>query len=422
MDTSVCYSTLDEAVRLIKPGSFLAKLDLSSAYRSIPIHRDSYPLTGIQWTFSGNDKPTYMYDARLPFGAGMACSIFQTLSYAVVRMMLKRNFHVVSYIDDFLCVEDDEKRCLECHECLQELLRGLGYVINMDKTEAPNQVMSFLGVSINCLDRTLSLPEKKLLETKDMIRRWSTLSKCTKRELQSLIGRLNWCARVVHGGRTFMRELINLLPRAKEPYHHIRLSRPAKNNILWWKEALVVFHGNTPFCSDIPLPTYVFATDACMKGGGAHFYDDWCYVNWELDLPQYATSHINVLELEMVHQSAVRWGRWWSGTHVCVRSDNSATIAAVNKGSSKSRDLMVVVERLFWLSILYNFKLSAVFLSGVDNILADRISRLHELNSAFDAQWLITNGVNNVVSCVNHMSHSSYVSLQEGWRTPLVAY
>jgi hypothetical protein len=185
---------------------------------------------------------------------------------------------------------------------------------------------------------------------------------------------------------------------------------------------LDIFHGHTPFCTDIPLPSYVFATDACMKGGGAHFYDDWCYFNWELDLPDVSHSHINVLELEMVYQSAVRWGKWWSGSHVCVRSDNSATIAAVNKGTSKSRDLLEVIERLFWLSILFNFKLSAVFLAGVDNILADRISRLHELNSAHDAQQLLMNNPGEVVYCINHMSHVSYVSLQEEWRMPLVSY
>ena len=151
-----------------------------------------------------------MYDSRLPFGPGMACSIFQTLSYLVVRMMAKRNFHVVSYLDYFLCVEKDEQSCFDCHECLNELLHGLDYVVNEDKTEGPSQIITFLCVSINCVNRTLSLPAKKLDETKELIRTWSFWSKCTKKELQCFIGRLNWCASVVHCGRTFMRELISL--------------------------------------------------------------------------------------------------------------------------------------------------------------------------------------------------------------------
>jgi hypothetical protein len=109
-DTSVCYATIDDAVRLIVPGSYLGKLDLSSAYRSVPIHPDCFCLTGLQWTFVGDQLPTYFYDARLPFGASKACAIFQGLSDAVVMFMEKRNFHVISYIDDFLCVEDSYDR------------------------------------------------------------------------------------------------------------------------------------------------------------------------------------------------------------------------------------------------------------------------------------------------------------------------
>ena len=102
---------------------------------------------------------------------------------------------------------------------------------------------------------------------------------------------------------------------------------------------------------------------------------------------------------------------------MCVRSDNSATIAAVNKGISKSRDLFDIIERLFFLSIRYNFKLSAVFLPCVDNILADRILILHELVSASYAQILLSNGIGNIISCSYHMSYCIYITLQEGWRT-----
>ena len=37
---SVRYETLQDACRLVKPGYYCAKLDLQSAYRSVPIHPD----------------------------------------------------------------------------------------------------------------------------------------------------------------------------------------------------------------------------------------------------------------------------------------------------------------------------------------------------------------------------------------------
>ena len=78
------------------------------------------------------------------------------------------------------------------------------------------------------------------------------------------------------------------------------LNRPAKNNILSWKRALEIFHGYTLFCTEIPLPSFVFATDPFMRGRGAHLYHDWYYIDWAVDLPDIAEAHINVLELETV--------------------------------------------------------------------------------------------------------------------------
>jgi hypothetical protein len=96
-----------------------------------------------------------------------------------------------------------------------------------------------------------------------------------------------------------------------------------------------------------------------------------------------------------------------------------ATLAAINKGTSKSVELMGVVERLFWLSIKYNFRLSAAFVPGKCNVLADRISCLSSPFEAGDAYFLL-NTVHNVpMYCVNHMTYHAFLSLQEAWRADL---
>jgi hypothetical protein len=59
VDSAVVYSCLDDALKLIKTGSFLAKIDLKEAYRSIPIHPSCYEWTGLQWTFAGEMRPTF---------------------------------------------------------------------------------------------------------------------------------------------------------------------------------------------------------------------------------------------------------------------------------------------------------------------------------------------------------------------------
>ena len=47
------FQTIDDAVNLVTPECYLAKIDLHHAYRSVPIHSANYPVTGLKWTFSG---------------------------------------------------------------------------------------------------------------------------------------------------------------------------------------------------------------------------------------------------------------------------------------------------------------------------------------------------------------------------------
>ena len=70
------FQNLDHAIKLLRPNYFMANIDLRHAYRSIPIHPNNYPATGLQWQFWGQSRSTFFFDTCLPFGAKsplMAC-------------------------------------------------------------------------------------------------------------------------------------------------------------------------------------------------------------------------------------------------------------------------------------------------------------------------------------------------------------
>jgi hypothetical protein len=412
--SSVHYSTLDDAIAQIGPNSYLAKIDLSEAYRSVPIHPYCYELTGIHWIFAGQSQKTFMFDSRLPFGSSLPCFVFQSLSDAIVRICVKKGLKLISYLDDFLLIADTQQRCKESLDYLVELVYGLGFGVNWDKVEQPSQQQTFLGVKIDCVKITLSLPDKKLAEVKLLLVSWLKKSKVTKRGLQQIIGKLSWCARVIRGGRTFVRNLINLLPRVKQAHHFVRLNAAGKSDLKWWSTGLEFFNGKSPFPIDLPIAKYTFATDACLIGGAAYFELDWFYVNWYLDYPEYAESNINVLELLTVLESARRWGSKWAGHHILVRSDNVSAVAAINNSTSRSGPLLEIIKELFWLAVKFDFKLSACHLSGKLNVLSDKLSRLHCFDDAVCAKNMLV-GVNGVITCVNHISYTSYLFLQGMW-------
>ena len=295
-----------------------------------------------------------------------SATFFQSLSDSIVRFMRNRGFTTISYIDDFMIIASCKVECELALKCLTNLVEELGFTVNWDKVALPSQTMTFLGVHIDCIQRVLSLPQDKLAEVKTLLVLWSHKVKCTKLELQSLIGKLSWCSRVVRGGRTFIRNLIDLLPKVKSPYHYVRLSAGARSDISWWIVGLTKFHGSTPFTVDLPDPSFFFSTDACLVGGAGFCNSDWFYVNWRQDYPSLCQSHINVLELKTIIIAAKRWGASWSGRHILVRSDNMAAVAAINNTTSRSADLLKIVKELFWLAVEFNFKLSAKFLPGKD--------------------------------------------------------
>ena len=84
------FQTLDDAIKLLRPNYFMAKIDLRHAPRSVPIHKSNYPATGLQWQFSGQPNPTYFFYTRLPFGAKSSPEIFHRLTQSVWRMMARR--------------------------------------------------------------------------------------------------------------------------------------------------------------------------------------------------------------------------------------------------------------------------------------------------------------------------------------------
>jgi hypothetical protein len=195
------YSSMQDAAALVTPGCYLAKVDLSNAYRSVKIHPSNFEISGLAWTFSGDNKPTIMYDTRLMFGARKSPSIFNELSQAVCRIMKSKGVsRIIAYLDDFLIISDTFEECQRNMQHLLQTLRALGFAINYSKIRGPSQRLTFLGVELDTINYTLRLPDAKLSKFMDEINIMYKRKTASKKELQSLAGRLSWASQIVVGG------------------------------------------------------------------------------------------------------------------------------------------------------------------------------------------------------------------------------
>lgn len=84
------------------------------------------------------------------------------------------------------------------------------------------------GVEIDSITMEVRLPPDKLEQIKVTLAQFLGRKKVTLRELQSLIGTLNFACLVVVPGRAFLRRLIDKAKGIRLSFFKIKLSREAK--------------------------------------------------------------------------------------------------------------------------------------------------------------------------------------------------
>ena len=374
---SFCFESVTDALKLVQKGYFMAKVDLKSAYRSVPIHPSNYQAMGLKWKFQNSNSYTYLYDTRLPFGSKKAPGIFHRLTQSVKRMMIKMGFtSVVAYLDDFLIVAPTQTECIMGQKILINLLRNLGFGISWGKVCGPSKRLVFLGVEIDSSLLRVSLPKAKLYDFKLLLQSFATRKRASLRQLQSLAGKLSWASLVVTGGKVFLRRILNEIALIKKQNHTRILSKEIFKDISWWLAYLNRFNGKQYFK---PKPTYVHVyLDASKKASGIFYNKDWQYLLWEADWPQVARLHINYKEVLSVLAAAKRWGHEWKGHTVMVHTDSMCALGMLNKGTSRNTLVMHYLRQLFWLSTKFNFQIKPIHVPGHLHNLPDAISRLHQ--------------------------------------------
>ena len=90
---SLSYVRVDDAISILQSlgrGAFMAKTDLKSAFRLIPIHLNDWSLLGIFW------QSQYYVDMYLPFGLRSAPFLFNQLSDGL-EWILKNNYGLLFF-------------------------------------------------------------------------------------------------------------------------------------------------------------------------------------------------------------------------------------------------------------------------------------------------------------------------------------
>lgn len=382
----VTYEDFDHClylIHLVGTGCYAAKSDLKHAFRILPVNPDDYKHLG----FMFNGK--YYYDKCLVMGASTSCADFEKLSTAL-QFILTHHFGVgtMSHIlDDFIFFAKSQEVCASYQDKFEYLCRDLNLPIKHAKTVRPCQLLELHGLLTDTLNRTVALPQDKCANAITLLEGLLDRNSVRLRDLQSVVGTLNFCCRALEMGRPFLRRLIDLTMKVSKPHHHIRLNKEACKDIEAW--LLFLHHFNGTLIMRQPMwtesPDIRLYSDSSDLGFGVIFGSKWAYGRWPRIWLKY---HIAVREMYPITLALHLWGHYMKDHRIMFFCDNQAVAACIAKQTSKDPLIMRLIRQLVVAALTHNIVFSASWIPGASNVVADLLSRLRISQAQETAPWL----------------------------------
>ena len=342
----------------------LSKIDVSRAFRNLRVDPLDYDLLGLKWR--GN---SYL-DVSVPMGMRTGSALCQRTTDVIRYVMASKGVIVRNYIDDVIAIHPRHQADQE-FDTLYSLFEFLGVPINPKKVVPPTRVLTCMGICVDVDARQLTIPHEKILEIVDTCRLFLTRSYVTKRQLQSLLGRLLYIHRCVHAARIFVNRLLNNLRKATG---RIVLNDEMKQDLSWFVQFLTKANGRVMF-NDARNKLDVFV-DASLSGMGLYWDNNVYAVSRHV----LATQGLSITQLEFLNVLiAIRtFAKNWTGQCIRLHVDNKAVVYALQNARIRDSYMQQVARSIWLLLATYDIKVECTHIPGKDNVKADILSRVFE--------------------------------------------
>ena len=366
---------MEEKVLQLGRGAYLYKTDLSRGYRQLRVDPFDWPLLGFV-----HDEKFYI-DICPPFGLRSAAMMMQRTSQAVSYIHRLKGFESFPYIDDFGGGELKYATSCTALQILQKTLKELGLVEAVNKICEPSQTMVWLGILFNTTEMTMSIPKGKLNEILIDLQDWDGKFHATKRQMQSMIGSMQFVAKVVPPVRLFLIRMIECMKETPMSGSH-SLSLGFKQDVKFFLALLPLINGVKIMDKSVLVSKERIELDACLTGCGA-----WCNDRfYSRTFPEFIRNeNHSIAHLEMLNLVvAIKlWAKWWKGHRIDIRSDNMNTCILVMRGKSVDPYMQRCARELYLVTATNDIDLNVIHTPGVELTVADALSRRH-LDQKFD--------------------------------------
>ena len=351
-------------------GAYLYKTDLARGYRQLRVDPSDWPLLGFM------HEGKYYFDICPPFGLRTSALCMQRTAEAISWIHGKKGYISRPYLDDFGGAEASKETAETALRVLQEIMAELGVHEAKHKICQPAQQMTWLGLWYDTIAMKISIPEKKLEEIMEILHTWEGKKRASQREMQQLLGLLQFVAGVSPPARAFTnRMLANLREMPKQGTESLSLG--FKSDLRFFLDLLPDYNG-IRIIGKTPVPCQdKLVLDACLTGCGAYTGEAY-YAEEFPDGVQQAKHSIAHLELLNVVVALKTWANEWRGHTVQVSCDNMNACLAVQSSRSKDPFIQHCIREIFVWRVSFDVDLAIVHCPGRNMTRADALSRMHK--------------------------------------------
>lgn len=368
---SQCYLLAASAPQ----GAQVAVFDVKAAHRRVPVLPWQQCFYAIYW------QGLVALNYCCQFGAASSSGLWGRLADAF-RALFKFSFpgcDSINWADDFTfwryplasgdySISEDD---------IYAFADRLGWPWSKKKTKDFSHRFAYLGFTWDLREKTVEVTDAKKSKYIAALEPWVPGFKCTRSDVQSLLGKLVHCSLVLPEGRSRLPALSRFCAAFADGdrYARFRLPDNIAADLQWWRSAL-----GAMFCGmrvrEVPPPLDIdFFVDASTGWGiGLVLNGSWDY--WRLR-EGWKSKGRDIGWAEMV---AVELGlralveRGYSGVHVKLRSDNKGVVGALDAGKSRSVQSNRVLQRIVACMLDNDLWLSVEWVASEDNP-ADEPSR-----------------------------------------------
>jgi hypothetical protein len=381
---------LTDALSLINQNDWLTSLDLTQAYHHIPVHPQWQRYLRFLAKFEDDQVRAYQYTC-LPMGMNVSPRIYQKTMKVVVEQLRTQGIRCCVYMDDLLIIASSKEESNRMTQLAAQLITQAGFLINQEKSETiPTQTIRFLGVEIDTRTMIVRIPDDKLTKARNKLNKilldLDEGRPVTVRTWASLIGTIGSLRDAIAETRMYLVHI----QRDKQEFLDqlgweapMTISAQAWEELMFWKQHLTDLATKGRRFQFIPHDI-TLATDASELGYGAMIESGAPLSAEDQDLEfqgqwsdKEADRHNNWRELRAAVLAIQHFSNKfnWRQRKILVRTDNTVTLAYLNRLGGKIPHLNEELIALHKFCKARDLTLVAEYIPGIENVIADQLSR-----------------------------------------------